>query len=191
MALLNRDEWYDLVRTTNWTPKYVAEDALFPEQMSGARGIPMAVWETYDEPYKTTYPEYVSIQREKDSGTYSIKAALERAAFVDQADPGWVSTMLAHYGAIPLGEYVAGIGEARMARFSKAPGNRNMAVFGMMDENRHAQLQLFFRTRTSNVAGNGIGRTKRCGPTSGRRSRRARCSTISPPLAMRFRPRSC
>ena len=29
-------------------------------------------------------------------------------------------------------------------RFSKAPGNRNMAVFGMMDENRHTQLQLFF-----------------------------------------------
>jgi toluene monooxygenase system protein A len=144
MALLNREDWYDLARTTNWTPKYVTEDALFPEQMSGSRGIPMAAWETYDEPYKTSYPEYVSIQREKDAGTYSVRAALERAAFVDQADPGWVSTMQAHYGAVALGEYVAGLGEARMARFSKAPGNRNMAVFGMMDENRHSQLQLFF-----------------------------------------------
>lgn len=144
MALLNREDWYDLARTTNWTPRYVTEDALFPEQMSGARGIPMAAWETYDEPYKTSYPEYVSIQREKDAGTYSVRAALERAAFVDQADPGWVSTMQAHYGAVALGEYLAGVGEARMARFSKAPGNRNMAVFGMMDENRHSQLQLFF-----------------------------------------------
>ncbi|MDA0821009.1 MAG: YHS domain-containing protein [Proteobacteria bacterium] len=144
MAKLGRNAWYDLTRATNWTPKYVSEDELFPEEMSGARGIPAATWETYDEPYKTSYPEYVEIQREKDAGTYSIKAALERSAFVDKADPGWVSTMQAHYGAIPLGEYLASIGEARMARFSKAPGNRNMATFGMMDENRHAQLQLFF-----------------------------------------------
>ena len=77
MALLNREDWYDLARTTNWTPRYVTEDQLFPEQMSGGRGIPMAAWETYDEPYKTSYPEYVSIQREKDAGTYSVRAALE------------------------------------------------------------------------------------------------------------------
>jgi len=144
MAILPREQWYDLVRTTNWTPKYVTEEELYPESMSGSRGIPAVAWETFDEPYKTTYPEYVEIQREKDAGTYSVKAALERAAFVDEADPGWVSTMQSHYGAVPLGEYLASIGEGRMARFSKAPGNRNMAVFGMMDENRHAQLQLFF-----------------------------------------------
>ncbi len=144
MALLDRSDWYDLTRTTNWTQKYVTEDEFFPEALSGGRGIPNSVWETYDEPYKVSYPEYVETQRAKDAGTYSVKAALERAAFVDSADPGWVSTMQAHYGAIPLGEYVASIGEARMTRFSRAPGNRNMATFGMMDENRHTQLQLFF-----------------------------------------------
>ncbi len=144
MAHLKREDWYDLTRTTNWTPKYVSEEELFPEEMSGGRGIPMEAWETYDEPYKVTYPEYVTTQREKDSGAYSVKAALERDAFVDRADPGWVSTMIAHYGAIALAEYLAVTAEGRMARFAKAPGNRNMAVFGMMDENRHCQLQLFF-----------------------------------------------
>jgi hypothetical protein len=34
-------------------------------------------WETYDEPYKVTYPEDVSVQREKDSSIYSVKAVLE------------------------------------------------------------------------------------------------------------------
>lgn len=144
MSLLKREDWYDLTRTTNWTPKYVTEDELFPEEMSGARGIPMEGWEKYDEPYKITYPEYVSIQREKDSGAYSIKAALERDGFVDRADPGWVSTMQLHFGAIALEEYAASTAEARMARFAKAPGNRNMATFGMMDENRHGQIQLYF-----------------------------------------------
>ena len=31
-----------------------------------------------------------------------------------------------------------------MCRFGRAPGMRNMATFGMMDENRHAQIQLYF-----------------------------------------------
>ncbi|RLA24506.1 MAG: toluene monooxygenase [Gammaproteobacteria bacterium] len=144
MAKLKREEWYDLTRATNWTPKYVTEEELFPEEMSGSRGIPAEVWETYDEPYKVVYSEYVETQREKDAGAYSVKAALERSQYVENADPGWVSTMVAHYGAIPLAEYAASTAEARMARFAKAPGNRNMAVFGMMDENRHGQIQLYF-----------------------------------------------
>ena len=144
MSILPREEWYDLARTTNWTPKYVSEDEMFPEEMSGARGISLEDWSKYDEPYKTTYQEYVRIQREKDAGAYSVKAALERDNFVERADPGWISTMKAHYGAIALAEYAASLAEARMARFSKAPGNRNMATFGMLDETRHGQIQLYF-----------------------------------------------
>ena len=144
MALLKREDWYDLTRATNWTPKYVTDEELFPEEMSGGRGISMEVWETYDEPYKVTYPEYVTTQREKDAGAYSVKAALERANYIDTADPGWVSTLKAHYGAIALAEYAAATAEARMIRFARAPGNRNMATFGMLDETRHGQIQLYF-----------------------------------------------
>lgn len=144
MAIHPRKNWYELTRTTNWTPSYVTEEELFPEQMSGHMGIPLQNWESYDEPYKTSYPEYVSIQREKDSGAYSVKAALERAKIYENSDPGWISILKAHYGAIAVGEYAAVTGEGRMARFSKAPGNRNMATFGMMDELRHGQIQLFF-----------------------------------------------
>src|SRR5208337_3136534 len=79
VALLERHEWYDIARSTNWTPKYVAEDQLFPDVMTGAQGVPVEKWEVYDEPYKVSYPEYVRIQREKDAGAYSVKAALERS----------------------------------------------------------------------------------------------------------------
>jgi len=144
MALLPREEWYDLTRATNWTPKYVTREELFPEQMSGGRGLSPEIWETYDEPYKVTYPEYVETQREKDAGAYSVKAALERANFVDTADGGWVSILKAHYGAIAVAEYAAASAEARMCRFAPAPGNRNMATFGMLDEIRHGQIQLYF-----------------------------------------------
>jgi toluene monooxygenase system protein A len=144
MALLERSEWYDIARTTNWTPTYVSDSELFPDLMTGAMGVPMEQWASYDEPYKTSYPEYVKIQREKDAGAYSVKAALERSRMFEEADPGWLSILKSHYGAIALGEYAAMSAEARMCRFGRAPGIRNMATFGMMDENRHAQIQLYF-----------------------------------------------
>ncbi|PKO84127.1 MAG: toluene monooxygenase [Betaproteobacteria bacterium HGW-Betaproteobacteria-11] len=144
MATLGRLDWYDIARTTNWTPKYVQEDELFPPEMSGSMGLPLSAWETYDEPYKQTYPEYVKVQREKDAGAYSVKAALERSKMFENADPGWLSVMKAHYGAIARAEYSASTAEARMVRFGKAPGMRNMATLGMMDEIRHGQIQLYF-----------------------------------------------
>jgi len=144
MALLNRSDWYDIARDTNWTPDYVTEDELFPPQMSDAFGLPREDWASYDEPYKTTFREYVKVQREKDSGAYSVKAALGRMKFYEQADPGWLSILKSHYGAIACQEYQAGMAEARMARFGKASGMRNMATFGLLDETRHGQIQLFF-----------------------------------------------
>ncbi|SEP88432.1 toluene 4-monooxygenase protein A [Solimonas aquatica] len=144
MATLERMDWYDIARTTNWTPQYVPEDELFPAELSGHMDIPMDKWEIYDEPFKQTFPEYVKVQREKDAGAYSVKAALERSKLYENADPGWLSVLKAHYGAIARGEYAASGAEARMVRFAKAPGQRNMATLGMLDEIRHSQMQLFF-----------------------------------------------
>jgi len=76
MAILDRSEWYNIARDTNWTPSYVKQEELFPEQMSGSMGLPPETWTAYDEPYKQTYPEYVKVQREKDAGAYSVNAAV-------------------------------------------------------------------------------------------------------------------
>ena len=70
MALLQMDEWYDLARETNWTPSYVSEDELFPAPMSNNFDIPVETWETFDEPYKVSYRDYVKAQRDKDIGSY-------------------------------------------------------------------------------------------------------------------------
>ena len=88
MALLDRAEWYDIARDTNWTPTYVTENELFPEEQSGSMGLPLETWQVYDEPYKVTYREYVRIQREKDASVYSVKAALLQTNFLDTAEPG-------------------------------------------------------------------------------------------------------
>lgn len=144
MALLERAQWYDIARDTEWTPKYVSMEELFPPELSGGEGLPDQIWSTYDEPYKISYREYVDVQRQKDAGAYSVKAALERADLYNNADPGWISILKEHYAAVALVEYGASFQEARFVRWSKAPGMRNMATFGMLDEIRHGQIQLFF-----------------------------------------------
>lgn len=86
----------------------------------------------------------MDVQRQKDAGAYSVKAALERMDLYAKGDPGWISTLKEHYAAVAVVEYGAALMEARFVRFSKAPGMRNMATFGMLDETRHAQMQLYF-----------------------------------------------
>jgi toluene monooxygenase system protein A len=144
VALLNRSEWYDIARDTNWSPSYVTVEDLFPDEMSDAFGLTLDQWNAYDEPFKISYREYVQVQSRKDSDAYSVKAALARSNFYDQAHPGWQSILKMHFGALVLLEYNAVIAEAKMARFAKAPGWRNMATFGSMDELRHTQIQLYF-----------------------------------------------
>lgn len=61
MPALERSQWYDIARNTNWTPSFVTEEELFPKEMSDPHGVPVSEWETYDEPYKVSYREYVAI----------------------------------------------------------------------------------------------------------------------------------
>jgi toluene monooxygenase system protein A len=105
MALLDRSDWYDIARDTNWTAGYVPREEIFPPQLSDPFGIPVEEWETFDEPYKVSYREYVKVQREKDSSAYSVKAALSRSKFHDGLDEGWASVLKLHYGAVALTEY--------------------------------------------------------------------------------------
>ncbi|PWR19506.1 YHS domain-containing protein [Zavarzinia aquatilis] len=144
MAKVATRDWYDIARDTNWTPTYVAEDEMFPPQFSDPYGIPLAEWETFDEPYKITFRDYVQSQREKDVGAYSVKSAIARTEFYRKASPGWKSLLQLHFGAVSFTEYGSVSAFARMSRFARAPGMRNMANFGSLDEIRHAQIQMYF-----------------------------------------------
>lgn len=144
MAFLANSDWYDLARDTNWTPSYVPEDEMFPPQFSDPFGIPVTEWETFDEPYKITYRDYVRGQREKDIGAYSVKSATARTDFYRKAAPGWKSLLQLHFPAVSFTEYNSVSAFARMSRFGRAAGMRNMATFGSLDEIRHAQIQMYF-----------------------------------------------
>jgi toluene monooxygenase system protein A len=122
----------------------VSDEDVWPQDLSNSNGIPTEKWWGWDEPYKITYPEYVHNQVGKDASVYSINAVLSRSRIFEELDPGWKSAILAHYGAIAVPEYLAGIGEARMGRFGRAAAWRNMATYGTLDETRHGQIQTYF-----------------------------------------------
>src|SRR5262245_43788611 len=144
MPLMKREEWDDLVGDVDWSLSYVDVEAVFPEWHSGTGKVPREAWAAWDEPYKTTYAEYVATQSEKEAAAYSVKAALQRSSIASSLDEGWKSSAKFHYGATALAEYIAAIAELRMARFGLAPRWRNMAVLGTLDEIRHTQTALYF-----------------------------------------------
>lgn len=141
--LPTRDEFYELANRLEWSPKYVAEEELFPVDMHGLPYLPIEVWaELFDAPYKVTYREYVKNQREKDQIVFAIREAASKLELHKRLDPVFHGgAFCAHVTAASIVEYDATHGELRMARFGKSGEWRNLATFGAMDEIRHGQVQ--------------------------------------------------
>lgn len=144
MALLKREEWQGIVRDLDWTPRYVDDEALYPEWNSGTGKVPREAWLAWEESYKVSYPEYVATQSEKESAAYAVQGALKRSKAFETLDEGWKSSTKMHFGGVALVEAAAIFAESKMARFGLNAAWRNMAVFGALDEMRHAQITLLF-----------------------------------------------
>lgn len=139
---LKRDEWQGIVRDVDWTLRYVDDEAVYPDWLSGSGKVPREAWSKWEESYKVAYPEYVATQNEKEVSAYAVKNALRRSNQFDGLSEAWKSSVKMHLGGIALVEYAAVYGESRMARFGLSPAWRNMAVMGILDEIRHGQLSL-------------------------------------------------
>ena len=78
----------------------------------------------------------VLVSRRGAAGGYGLARSPQAISVAD--------LVIAVDGPIALAEYAACQSDARMTRFSKSPSMRNMATFGMLDELRHGQIQLYF-----------------------------------------------
>jgi toluene monooxygenase system protein A len=143
MTMLKREDWQDIVRDVEWDFTHVDYEAVFPDWQCGPGKIPREAWKQWEESYKVTYPHYVAIQQEKEAAAYAVKAAIQRSNTFASLDEGWKSSTKMHYGGVALAESIGEFGELRMARFGLSSAWRNMAVFGVLDEIRHAQITLF------------------------------------------------
>jgi len=144
MALLNRDDWYDIARDVDWTLSYVDHDEAFPEEWVGAKGIPLEAWDEWDEPFRVSYREYVMVQREKEASVSAIREAMVRAKIYKHLDAGHQASSQLHMGTTCMVEQMAVTMQSHFCRFAPTGKWRSLGAFGMMDETRHTQLDMRF-----------------------------------------------
>jgi hypothetical protein len=142
--LLNRDDWYDCARDLEWTLSYVDHEVAFPQDRIGAPNVPAAAWQAWDEPFRVSYRDYVRIQREKETGVKAVSDALGRSGTYEKLDPSHIAASQFHMGTLTIGEHSGITLQSHYCRFAPSPRWRSLAVFGMLDEVRHTQLDLRF-----------------------------------------------
>lgn len=139
---LRRDDWMDLARNLDWELSYKTEQEVFPEQVAGRPWLRDEQWRQWDEPYKTTYDEYVRIQHQKETEVRAVLDLMSRPSEVAALDPAWINAMKLHGALLPLAEFAATVGNLRAGRFGRHSAWRTMSTLGALDEARHAQIPL-------------------------------------------------
>jgi toluene monooxygenase system protein A len=132
---VKRDEWLEFARKLDWTYSYVREEDVFPEAISGRPWLPHDKWKNWDDPFRTSYSEYVATQSAK-----SEAASLEQNP--EKLPASWLNALKLHFATFTLAEYAAVIGNLRAARFGRDSAWRNAALLGALDELRHTQIPL-------------------------------------------------
>jgi toluene monooxygenase system protein A len=137
-----REEWLELSRKLDWEYSYVDERDVFPEAISGGPWLCHSAWQAWDEPYRTSYAEYVASQSAKDASLRTLREAIGRVEDFQRLDRTWLSAVKLHAATLPLAEFAAVIGNLRAARFARDSAWRATAQLGALDELRHTQIPL-------------------------------------------------
>jgi toluene monooxygenase system protein A len=140
--VLKREQWLDLARQLDWELSYVDEKQAFPEVASGRPWLPTAAWQDWDEPFRTSFREYVQTQHEKDAAVEAIRDALGKLDDVRALPATWLNAVKLHAATLPLAEFAAVVGQLRAARFGRHSAWRTAATLGALDELRHTQIPL-------------------------------------------------
>jgi toluene monooxygenase system protein A len=140
--MLKRDDWLDLARKLDWEFSHVDEREAFPEEISGTPWLTCAEWQSWDEPYRTTYGEYVATQHSKEASVEAVREAVGGFDDYQKVPAVWRSALKLHAATLPLAEFAAVVGNLRAARFGRDSAWRTTALLGALDELRHTQIPL-------------------------------------------------
>ncbi|HTV21516.1 MAG TPA: YHS domain-containing protein [Polyangiaceae bacterium] len=140
--MLERDDWLPLARNLDWELSYASERDVFPETMSGGPWLRGEAWQHWEEPYRTSYREYVATQHQKEAAVQAVRSAIGRPSDFARLDRGWLSAVKLHAAGLALAEFAAVVGNLRAARFGRSSAWRFAATAGALDELRHTQIPL-------------------------------------------------
>jgi len=140
--MLKRNQWLDAARKLDWDFSYVSEEEIFPAMQSGRPWLSHQHWSEWDEPYRTSFAEYVKTQTKKDASLRAVHEAIGKAEDFEKLPVSWINALKLHAATLPLAEFAAVIGNLRGARFGRDSAWRTMSTLGALDEMRHAQIPL-------------------------------------------------
>src|SRR6187399_790800 len=140
--MLEREDWLPLARKLDWEFSYVSAREVFPEAVSGTPWLEHEAWQDWDEPYRTSFGEYASVQHQKEVRLAAIREAVGRVGDFQRLDRGWLSAVKLHAATFALAEFAAVLGNLRGARFGRDSAWRTSATFGALDKLRHTQIPL-------------------------------------------------
>jgi len=140
--MLKKDDWFHLARKLDWEFSYVKPEEVYPLATSGEPWLTHQEWKDWNEPYKTTFAEYVSIQTAKDDAVDAVKEVVGKLSDFKKMDIIWSNAIKLHLATLPLAEFAAVIGNLRAGRFARDGAWRNAATLGALDEMRHSQIPL-------------------------------------------------
>src|SRR6185503_11225156 len=107
---LRRDDWLDLARKLDWSFSYVDEHEVYPDVASGTPWLPHAAWQDWNEPFRTTYAEYVANQAAKEASVAAVREAVGRLEDFQKHARDWLSALKLHAATLPLAEFAAVVG---------------------------------------------------------------------------------
>lgn len=137
-----REGWFERTRKLDWRFDYVSEEQVFPPEMSGTAHVTPTAWQSWDEPYRTSYRDYVHSQSQKEEAVSAVRDAIGNAADFAKHGRSWLSALKLHAATLPLAEFAATVGNLRAARFGRDSAWRFTALLGALDEMRHTQIPL-------------------------------------------------
>lgn len=140
--MLSRNDWLPLARKLDWDFRYVRDEDVYPETTSGRPWLPHAAWADWDEPFKSTYADYVALQHDKETAVVAVRDAIGGVDATQRLPGPWVNGLKLHAATLALAEFAAVVGNLRAARFGRDGAWRTAAAFGALDELRHTQIPL-------------------------------------------------
>jgi toluene monooxygenase system protein A len=140
--MLKRSQWLDAARKLDWEFSYVSEKEVFPEVPSGEPWLAHEHWQEWDEPFRTSFAEYVETQAKKDASLRAVQEVVGGADDLFKLPLSWINALKLHAATLPLAEFAAVIGNLRGARFGRDSAWRTTSTLGALDEMRHAQIPL-------------------------------------------------
>ncbi|MDE3011004.1 MAG: YHS domain-containing protein [Pseudomonadota bacterium] len=130
-----------MTRGLAWETSYEPMEAVYPQM--AYEGLRIHNWDAWEDPFRMTMDAYWKYQAEKERKLYAIiDAFAQNNGHLGVTDARYINALKIFLSAVPMLEYNAHRGFARLGREMRGVGPQIACQMQAIDELRHAQTQI-------------------------------------------------